>query len=210
MLLDSALCVSAVQQHQYPHSTQTLTQPNGASLSLSLASAPPWNFTSGQEDSANLSTRAEIMAYVATNPGVYLREVSEDLDLSIGVVQYHLWVLVKNGELEDYRSGRYRRFFRATTHNEMEQKVISLLRQETAGKILLLLSEGRPLPHMKLAASLGVTSQALTWQIGRLKALGIIEASSLRYHAGRSYSLIDGVSQLVSQYLRLAGASCGP
>ena len=100
-----------------------------------------------------------ITEYVTVNPGVYLREISEELDLPIGVVQYHMWNLVKDGQLEDYRSGRYRRFFGAGMYPKMEQTVISLLRQETAGKILVLLSAGQPLSHMKLATTLGLSSQ---------------------------------------------------
>jgi predicted transcriptional regulator len=139
------------------------------------------------------------MAYIVANPGVYLRELSEDLDLSMGVVQYHVWVLVKNGDVQDFRSGRYRRFFGGTMYRELAQKVISLLRQKTAGRILLLLSK-EPLSHTKLAAILGVTSQALTWQMGRLRTMGIIETRSIQDHSGKSYHLIDGVSELVLAY----------
>jgi len=195
MLLGSSLLVSAAQQH--PSSTQS-------NIAFPLISGPTqhWEFTSGQQDSANVSTRAVIMAYIVATPGVYLRELCQDLDLSMGVVQYHVWALVKSGEVEDYRNGRYRRFFGATMYQEMEQKVISLMRQQTTGKILLLLSKDQPISHAKLAAILGVTSQALTWQVGRLRSMGIIEApSTLRGDAGAPYRLVEGVSQLVSQHL---------
>jgi len=137
------------------------------------------------------------MSYIVANPGIYLREISEDLGLSMGVVQYHIWVLTKNGEVEDFRSGRYRRFFGAARYQEIDQKVISVLRQGTAGRILTLLSAGRPLTHSDLAVLLGVTSQALTWQMKRLKAMGIIETTSFRDSGATSYHLADGVSERV-------------
>ena len=37
----------------------------------------------------------------------YIYARSARIDLPIGVVQYHMWNLVKDGRFEDYRSGRY-------------------------------------------------------------------------------------------------------
>jgi predicted transcriptional regulator len=144
-----------------------------------------------------MTTRGEIMAYILTNPGVYMREVSEDLGLSMGVVQYHIWVLSKEGEIEECRTGRYRRFFGAAKYGEVERRVISLLRQGTAGRILALLSESQPLPHMKLADHLGLSSQALTWQMKRLKSLGMVESAFTQGQVIRSYRLVDDIAQKV-------------
>ena len=141
------------------------------------------------------------MAYILVNPGVYLREMSEDLGLAMGVVQYHIWVLSKNGEIEECRTGRYRRFFGAAKYGEIERTVISLLRQGTAGRILTLLSDGPPLTHMKLADLLGISSQALTWHMKRLESMGILEPGTLQ--GGRTYRLLEGVAQLVLMSSRL-------
>jgi len=137
------------------------------------------------------------MAFILTNPGVYFREISEDLGLATGVVQYHTWVLTKNGEIEECRSGRYRRFFGAAKYDETERKIISLLRQGMAGKILTLLSEGQPLTHMKLAELLGTSSQALTWHMKRLESMGMVETAVLQGQPRRTYRLVDGVAQKV-------------
>ena len=131
------------------------------------------------------------MAYILTNPGVYMREVSEDLGLSMGAVQYHVWVLSKNGEIEEYRTGRYRRFFGAAKYSETERMVISLLRQGTTGRIILALAGEGPMQHMRLAAVLGLSSQALSWHARRLSAMGVIEATPTVDHQGRSYRLTD-------------------
>ncbi len=54
-------------------------------------------------------------------------------------------------------------------------KMISLLRHETAGKILSILLEKQSISHKDLASKLGVSSQALTWQINRLRKIGLID-----------------------------------
>jgi predicted transcriptional regulator len=53
--------------------------------------------------------------------------------------------------------------------------VISLLKHETAGKILLILLGKQVVPHKTLSSRLGISSQALTWQTNRLKQMGFIK-----------------------------------
>ena len=207
VLLDSSLLVSAALPQE--HLNQG-TQPTGVNPVLQFASPlGPMTFAGGEYHFANMTTRGEIMAFVLTNPGVYMREVSEDLGLSMGVVQYHIWVLSKNGKIEECRSGRYRRFFGAAKYGEVERRIISLMRQGTAGRILALLSDGQPLQHMKLAEQLGLSSQALTWHMKRLNTMGIVETGIFQGMVTRAYRLVDGVAQTV-RLLSVAKATPSP
>jgi len=122
------------------------------------------------------------------------------MGLALGDVQYHLWVLVRDGEIVDRRDGRYRRFFGSGRYSEMEQEVISALRQRTTGRIVRKLADGQSVSHMQLAAMLGITSQAITWQMGRLKSRGFVEVVS--GSDGKSYRLVDGALQFVERSLR--------
>jgi predicted transcriptional regulator len=137
------------------------------------------------------------MSFILTNPGVYLREISEDLGLSMGAVQYHTWVLTKNGEVEECRSGRYRRFFGAGRYQGEQRLIISLLRQRTTGRILVTLAGNEPLTHMTLAKALGISSQALSWQMKRLKETGIVRIFVTQGQQGRSYRILDAVAPIV-------------
>jgi DNA-binding transcriptional ArsR family regulator len=194
VLVDSSLV-------QGRHGTSQGAQVNGVNAALQVA-APLGNWTLATGPNlANLSTRGEIMAFILTNPGVYMREVSEDLGLPMGTVQYHIWMLAKNGEVEECRTGKFRRFFGAGKYSETERKVISLLRQRTAGKIVTLLSEGQPLTHVKLAELLRLSSQALTWQMKRLESMGVVETGIFQGQLMRTYRLMDDVAQ----HVRAAG-----
>jgi biotin operon repressor len=197
MLLDSTFLVSVSLSHQQPSQAQSARSNAAPPLALLANPAGEWSFGAGQYLSANLSTRGEIVAYILTNPGVYLREIGEDLGLSMGVVQYHVWVLTTNGEVQECRSGRYRRFFGAARYDEQERVVISLLRQGTTGRILAALSGDQALTHMKLAALLGVTSQALTWQMKRLKEMGMVETFEIQSQSVKGYRLANGISRVV-------------
>lgn len=167
-------------------------------LTLSYTS---WNASSDPPPNiANVSTRDEILGFINSNPGVYLRDVSEEMGLALGDVEYHLWILVRDGEIVDRRDGRYRRFFGSGSYSEMEQKVISALRKETTGRIVAKLADGQSVSHVQLAAMLGITSQAVTWQMGRLRSTGFVEV--VRGSDGKSYRLIDGALRFVQSYLR--------
>lgn len=146
------------------------------------------------------------MQYVVENPGSYLREMAEFLSLPLAVVQYHISVLEKTGQVQGYRNGRYKRFFAAGVYGETQQKVISAIRQDTPSKILRILASSNSqseLSHVKLARTLGISSQALTWQMNRLKALGIVESSNSHCNNGwgGSYRLSEEANRILLQYI---------
>jgi predicted transcriptional regulator len=121
-------------------------------------------------------TRLEINNFVKSNPGVHFRGICDGLGLSVGVVQYHLSLLERAGFITGYSDGQNKRFFEAGVFAQSDMKLISLVRHETAAKILAILSQTPSVLHRDLACSLGVSSQALTWQMNQLKKTGLINA----------------------------------
>jgi len=128
----------------------------------------------------NQSTRMSIYDFVKINPGTHFRDLCNYLGLPVGVVQYHVGILVRSGLLSVRRDGRYKRYFENRRFTEAEMKVISILRHETAGKILALLMEKKALSHKDLATQLKISSQALTWQINHLKKIGLVKSLTER------------------------------
>lgn len=53
-------------------------------------------------------------------------------------------------------------------------KIISVLRHDTAGKILAILHDEESASHGKLAQRLNISSQALTWHMKQLKEEGLV------------------------------------
>jgi predicted transcriptional regulator len=127
--------------------------------------------------SLNQPTRLEIYNYVKNNPGIHFRGICNNLELSIGVVQYHLNVLTHAGLLSVYNDGQCRRYFEPNTYATTDMKIISLLRHDTARKILTVLSENSPILHKNLAHKISLSSQALTWQMNQLKHTGLIDTA---------------------------------
>jgi predicted transcriptional regulator len=126
--------------------------------------------------SLNQTTRIEIYNYVKSNPGVHFRGICRNLGLSVGVVQYHLGFLRSGGLLSVFNDGQYRRYFESSVYTERDAKLISLLRHDQPRRILAMLFQNGPTLHKDLTRELCISSQALTWQMGQLKTVGIVEA----------------------------------
>jgi hypothetical protein len=153
------------------------------------------------------TTREQVFSYIADNPGVHLRGIGEDLALANGVVQYHLWILIKDGVIVDLKRGRYRRFFEARKYMELEKELLSLMKQKTPRGILSTLSGVQCLAHKDLASALGLTSQGLTWQMNRIKGTGIVNVVAGKNNT--SYSLAADVAPFVRTFLRPGPLKCG-
>jgi len=122
----------------------------------------------------NQTTRMSIFDFIRDNPGLHFRALSDCLNVPFGVLQYHLSLLVNHGLILVYGDGRYRRFFESKKFAEAEMKTISALRHETSGKILIALLEKPQTTHRELTAKLGISSQALSWQMNRLAKMGFV------------------------------------
>jgi predicted transcriptional regulator len=126
----------------------------------------------------NQTTRAGIFGLIQEQPGLHFRGVCDSLALSIGVVQYHLGVLVSAGLVSVYSDGKMQRFFEAGKYTPKKMKLVSLLRHKTIRAILNTLKSKESMTHGELAAQLSITSQGLTWQMNKLKKAGIVQETS--------------------------------
>jgi DNA-binding transcriptional ArsR family regulator len=116
------------------------------------------------------STRMEIYNYVNANPGIQFRAICAGLTLPVGLVQYHLGVLVKSGLVSFVRDGKYKRFFVSKKYTKKQVAAITALRHKTAKRIFEVLLSKKQLSHGKLADELCISSQALTWQMKSLRS----------------------------------------
>jgi DNA-binding transcriptional ArsR family regulator len=140
------------------------------------------------------STRTEIYDFIQDNPGVQFRGICSELDLSIGLAEFHLGVLKKAGLISFIRDGRYTRYFEARKFSLKEMGIISLLRHQTARNILKNILSNKEISHCELASHLSITSQGLTWQMNRLKKAGLVQTSKdgikVQYSLEESYAPI--------------------
>jgi predicted transcriptional regulator len=149
----------------------------------------------------NQTTRVQIYNFITGNPGTNFRGICSALALPIGVVQYHLALLDKGNLVSNRRDGRNKRYFVSKKFSEIEMKIISVLRHETAKKILQILHAEGCVSHGKLAKRLEISSQALTWQMKQLKEKELVSCQVEGFTV--SYSLAETVSTTVNECLVL-------
>ena len=154
----------------------------------------------------NLTSRLTIYNYIQENPAAHLRKISSDLSISIGSVQYHLDRLIEGELIESERDSKYRRFFLAKKFSEFEKRLLSLMNRPTTAMIIELLSKKREIQHQVLASSLGITSQAISWQVKLLKDQGIITCNeklgeTFYSMASSAKAVKIGLENLSSTYL---------
>jgi DNA-binding transcriptional ArsR family regulator/biotin operon repressor len=152
----------------------TLLNPNSGSFDKTALLAIPmltaYTPTVGQPPpTPTNSTRMEIYNYVNANPGVQFRAICAGLTLPVGLVQYHLRVLLKSGLVSFVRDGKYKRFFVSKKYTKKQIAAITALRHKTAKRIFEVLLNKKQLSHGKLADELCISSQALTWQMKSLR-----------------------------------------
>jgi len=155
----------------------------------------------------NQTTRMDIYSFVINNPGIHFRALANSLSMPIGVLQYHLGLLVNGGLLSTYRDGRYKRYFESKRFTETEMKVISALRNGTSGKILVALFEKPQMTHKDLASQLNISSQALSWQMHRLEKMGLVKRNVEGLNV--KYSLDETIYTTVSQSKMLLNSAAG-
>jgi predicted transcriptional regulator len=133
-----------------------------------------------------LSSRDRILALVAGEPGLHLREVHRRVGLSLRAVRYHLDVLGEEKRVTAYRSGRFERWFEAGTFSERERALISALRVRGQRAILACLLRRGPMGFVSLQTALVLSSATLARHLGRLMDSGLVEIGG-----DRRYQLED-------------------
>ena len=173
--------------------TFTMQLPTGSVLGSNGAEYPASAF--------NNSTRAEVYNCIRDNPGVQFRGICNQLGISMGLAEFHLGVLKKAGLISFFRDGKYKRFFVTKKFSQKKMRLISLLRHDTVKNIIkTILGEGQ-VAHGRLANQLSITSQAVTWQMTRLKKEKFVQVNRVCTKA--IYSLEEAYIPVLAEIVGL-------
>jgi predicted transcriptional regulator len=138
---------------------------------------------------STLAENAErVLQFIHNNPGCHLRRIRNELQMSMGSVQYHLIRLEKMHMVSSIRRGLYRFYFPSVITEDNDKNILQILCQETARYILLFIIEQKNPTQIDIASRMKISPASVNWQIRRLIALKIIcEVKEGRY---KRYQLI--------------------
>jgi predicted transcriptional regulator len=116
----------------------------------------------------------KVLHFIQNNPGSHLGRIKNELHMSSGAVQYHLYRLEKLHLISSTRRGLYRFYFPYGLFQDNEKDILQILGQETARDILLFIIERKSPTQTEIAARMRISPASVNWQIKRLIALNLV------------------------------------
>ena len=133
---------------------------------------------------------SKVLMFIQQNPGCHLRQIKNEIGMSMGSVQYQLFRLEKRGSITSIRRGLYKFYFLSGIFHDNEKNILQVLSQETAREILLFVIEQKNPTQTDIVNTMGISAASVNWHIRRLIAFKIIyEIKDRRY---KRYQLTGG------------------
>jgi DNA-binding MarR family transcriptional regulator len=146
--------------------------------------------------SSAVETREQIFQYIKGHPGTHLRQVKRDLNISMGVTQYHLYTLEKERKILSRRNGLYKRFYPTHVFREHQQEILDVLSQETERDLLLYLLQNPGSGPKELCEFARMSPGTINWHMKRLIGSNLVmvrrEGQFVKYKA------IDESTEIIS------------
>ncbi|MFW3145531.1 MAG: winged helix-turn-helix transcriptional regulator [Thermoplasmatota archaeon] len=126
----------------------------------------------------DLPLRKRITEYIRRNPGVHFRQMSRDLDLAIGQLDFHLNALLKGEAIVKEVQGGNARYYVRDRFSKTEKRAVSALRREIPRGIVLFLLENPGATPTEILSNFTITSATLSYHLRRLEKAEVLEARS--------------------------------
>ncbi len=115
-----------------------------------------------------------VQQFINDHPGCHLRQVRNELGISMGTAQYHLARLEKAGRITSNRRGLFKYYFPIGLFQDNEKNLLEVLSQETAREILMFIIEQKAPTQTDIVERIGVSPASISWHVSRLTEFGII------------------------------------
>ena len=133
------------------------------------------------------SNRIRILNFIKANPGSHLRKIKQELNLAMGVIQYHLYKLERERVIVSTRHGLYKRFYAEKSLGVEDRNILNLLSQETERDLVLYLIKNPLATQKELSDFARISPSSTSWHMKRLSNAGVITAR--RENGGVYYTI---------------------
>ena len=127
------------------------------------------------KDLLDLPVRKKLTEYIRKNPGVHFRQITRDLQLAVGQLDFHLNALVKGDVLIKDGSTSNARYFVRDSFTREERKAMSHLRREIPRGIVIFLMENPGATPHEILQMFDFTHATLSYHLRRLEKAGILK-----------------------------------
>jgi predicted transcriptional regulator len=126
------------------------------------------------EKALELESRKIIFELIRSKPGTYLREIERELGMGIGMLTYHLKVLVDAGMIRTEKEGNHIRYFISNSFIPQNQRTLSYLRNRSSRIILIHTLDRDSVSLPQLSDLTGLSPSTLNYHLKRLSSAGLI------------------------------------
>ena len=134
-----------------------------------------------EEKSLELKTRRVIYNHILKNPGLHEREISRQLDMPLGTIDYHLYYLRKKELVITRSDGHYTKYYAAGKVGEKDKKILAILRQKAPRRIIIFLLLNNFSFHRDIRNHLNLAPSTISFHLNKLVGLDLIN----KYQSGR-------------------------
>jgi predicted transcriptional regulator len=128
----------------------------------------------GLDNILDLESRKAIYEFIKARPGTYMREMERGLGMQMGMLTYHLHVLVEAGLIRTETEGNHLRYFPAEDFPLSDRKALSFLRNRSTRAILMHILDRGTVSFEDLRSLLGVSKSTLSYHLKRLSDAGLV------------------------------------
>lgn len=153
-----------------------------------------------KEEVLELKTRRQIYNHILKHPGLHEREISRQLNIPLGTVDYHLFFLKKRGLVTDRSNGRYTRYYVMGKIGTKDKKIIAVLRQNMFRKVIVFLLLNPDSFHREICNHLGLAPSTISFHLNRLADLYIINRVQIGRETKYNIEEPEYVSDLLITY----------
>jgi predicted transcriptional regulator len=118
-----------------------------------------------------------ILKYIREHPGIHFNDLHRDLNLAPGTLQYHLNRMESSGKVLVIRMEYKTLYFPPGMSDPMDQKILTMLRQQIPRKLILILLENNNRSGQELIKLLKITKSTLSYYTRRLEKLEVIKSN---------------------------------
>jgi predicted transcriptional regulator len=145
------------------------------------------------------SNRVRILDFIKANPGTHLRKIKRELNLAMGVIQYHLYKLEREHRVLSVRHGLYKRFYADKGLGIQDREILNILSQETERDIVLYLIKNPLATQKELSEFTRISASSINWHMKRLSQASFVQT---RREGGSVFYTVRGDQARILTLLR--------
>ena len=151
-------------------------------------------------DVLDLETRRKIYDLIVENPGINLSRIAELLQVSVPLVDYHLFLLEDHELITIEKEKGYKRCFIKHGIGGEERQILSLLRQDIPLKIVTFLLNHPYSRHGAIVDHLGMSSPRCSYHLKKLVKSNIVKEAATSTQSGYIVQNEKRILELIMRY----------